>query len=257
MRKALKTSGFWALLIGSLLWVVGVQSESLSAWAQNSWLQPGEALPTAQSHPLPEGLAQLTANEQGDYFSAIRSTQFGYLVWSHFPVRVFIEPATDARAQDWVEAVRQAVDEWSTYLPLSFETASELADIAIWRTTPPLQRQEPGEIRARSAETRYEIYIRRAENAPTELSHRFTILLRSGQTKDYITAAARHELGHALGIWGHSALQSDALYFSQVRHSPAISARDLNTLRRIYQQPTQLGWTLERSPSPSFQSPSS
>jgi predicted Zn-dependent protease len=32
------------------------------------------------------------------------------------------------------------------------------------------------------------------------------------------------------------------MYFSQVREPPPISARDINTLKRIYQQPTRLGW---------------
>ena len=76
------------------------------------------------------------------------------------------------------------------------------------------------------------------------LYHRFAILLSPSQTGNYLLAAARHELGHALGIWGHSKLQSDALYFSQVRNPPLISARDVNTLKRVYEQPTNLGWNI-------------
>ena len=36
--------------------------------------------------------------------------------------------------------------------------------------------------------------------------------------------------------------ETDVLYFSQVRNPPAISARDVNTLKRVYEQPTRLGW---------------
>jgi predicted Zn-dependent protease len=68
--------------------------------------------------------------------------------------------------------------------------------------------------------------------------------LSPSQTGNYVVAAARHELGHALGIWGHSPLQTDALYFSQVRNPPTISSSDVNTLKRVYQQPTSLGWSL-------------
>ena len=96
--------------------------------------------------------------------------------------------------------------------------------------------------RARSAETRYEFYVRHEANSGAVLSHRFTILLSPNQVGPYIKAAARHELGHALGIWGHSPLETDTLYFSQVRNPPPISSRDLNTLKRIYEQPTRLGW---------------
>ncbi len=74
------------------------------------------------------------------------------------------------------------------------------------------------------------------------MSHYCTIFLNPHQTSKYIQAAARHELGHALGIWGHSPVASDALYFSQVSDLVTISGRDINTLKRVYQQPTRLGW---------------
>ncbi|XTZ12993.1 MAG: peptidase, partial [cyanobacterium endosymbiont of Rhopalodia inflata] len=38
--------------------------------------------------------------------------------------------------------------------------------------------------------------------------------------------------------------ETDALYFSQVRSLSPISVRDVNTLKKIYQQPTRLGWKL-------------
>jgi len=47
-----------------------------------------------------------------------------------------------------------------------------------------------------------------------------------------------------LGIWGHSLLQTDIMYFSQVRKPPFISIRDVNTLKRVYEQPTSLGWSI-------------
>ena len=119
------------------------------------------------------------------------------------------------------------------------------------RSRPPLQasiNRETGKLnipRARSAETRYEFYLRKAVEAPQEvLSQRFTIQLSPDQPVDYTLATARHELGHALGIWGHSPLETDTMYFSQVRNPPQISNRDINTLKRIYEQPTRLGWPL-------------
>ena len=69
-----------------------------------------------------------------------------------------------------------------------------------------------------------------------------TIEISPGLSQLAILAATRHELGHALGIWGHSLHQNDALYFSQVSDFPPISPRDINTLKKIYQQPTQIGW---------------
>ncbi|MEB3357209.1 MAG: peptidase, partial [Synechococcales bacterium] len=77
------------------------------------------------------------------------------------------------------------------------------------------------------------------------LAHRCTIWLSPRQTERYIQAAARHEIGHALGIWGHSPDASDALFAAQVGSPGPISARDVNTLKRIYEQPTHIGWPLQ------------
>lgn len=205
-----------------------------SSRAQDA-VMPGASLPALQPHPLPETLAQWRSGD--DYFDRIAQTQVGYLVWSEFPLKVYVSPEEPA----WAEAVGRAVGEWNQYLPLQQVDAPEAADILVWRRSPPL-RIHSGNARARSAETRYELYWGRSN--PPILFHRCQISLRPSQTVAYIQAAARHELGHALGIWGHSPQLTDALYFSQVRNPPAISPRDVNTLKRIYQQPTRLGWSV-------------
>jgi predicted Zn-dependent protease len=147
--------------------------------------------------------------------------------------------------------VLQAVQEWNVYLPLEVVDRLEGADISILRSRPPLQASvnpETGQLnlpRARAAQTRYEFYLRQIPDASEAiLSHRFTIQLSPDQTVEYTLATARHELGHAFGIWGHSPLETDVMYFSQVRNPPQISVRDINTLKRIYEQPTPLGWAL-------------
>lgn len=220
-----------------------------------------EQLPEPRSHPLPAALAQWHDHyQQGDYFADIQPTPIGYLVWSQFPITVFVEPALAtenpadaARSQAWVDAVQQAVQEWHIYLPLQEVVTAETADIVIWRAVPPLQLESgPNRSdltslplpRVRSAETRYHLFVDRPLHGPAKLAQRFTIQITPNQTIEYIKATARHEIGHALGIWGHSPLETDALYFSQVRTSPPISARDINTLKRIYQQPTRIGWEL-------------
>jgi predicted Zn-dependent protease len=212
-------------------------------------------LSTAKIHPLPETLDKWQdKNNNGDYFNQVKSTQIGYLIWSNFPIKICIETPKNInknQAEAWVKVISQTVEEWNAYLPLQLVEKSELADIIIWGKAPPLQvnspkfgRTETGAAkfspRARSAQTSYEIYTKN-----NLLNHRFTILLSPSQTGEYLVAASRHELGHALGIWGHSPLPSDALYFSQVRNPPLISARDVNTLKRVYQQPTNLGWRVD------------
>lgn len=200
-------------------------------------------LPLLQAHPLPPSLAQWhDPNNRGDYFSQVASTDVGYLIWTRFPVKVYLEQPTSIplkARQVWADAVLQAIQEWNAYLPLQVVSIPDSADITIRRSEP--NQQTKGRIR--SAETRYELYV----NQLGILSHRFTILIRPRGVPEYILAAVRHELGHALGIWGHSPLETDALYFSQVRNPPRISARDINTLKQVYRQPTRLGWPSDSS----------
>ncbi|MFM6202401.1 MAG: peptidase [Dolichospermum sp.] len=195
-------------------------------------------------HSLPPTLVKWhDKTNSGDYFDQIKSTKVGYLIWSSFPVKVNIETPKDIgekQSQIWVNNVLKAVEEWSIYLPLQIVEKSDLADIKIIRKVLPLQFELNSKIpRARSALTTYDLYT-----ANNILYHRFTILLSPSQTGEYVLSAARHELGHALGIRGHSLSPTDTMYFSQVRNPPLISVRDVNTLKRIYEQSTSLGWSV-------------
>ncbi|KAM3098133.1 peptidase [Phormidesmis sp. 146-35] len=214
-------------------------------------LNPLEAnlLPAPQVHPLPRTLAQQGDRSQGDYFDQIQKTQPEYLVWSQFPIAVYIEPVTDGdkRAQAWVKAVQTAIQEWTVFLPLQTVSEPDQADIQVLRSSIPLRSQNLRAARARSAETRYELYTKQISNSSAILAHRCTVIVKPNQAIDYVLASARHELGHALGIWGHSPLQTDALYFSQVRNPPLISPRDVNTLKRVYEQPTRSGWPIPKT----------
>ena len=219
----------WVAIVTGLL-IVLTSTEFSAA-------KPVNFLATTKSHPLPISLNQWQdLTNSGDYFDRVKSTQVGYLIWSQFPIKVYID---DTAIQRWLQ-VKAAVKEWNSYLPLQIVEKPDIADIRISFKTPLLGTTKV--LRARSALTRYELYIKRFSNSASVLAHRCTIILSPNQPSKYIKAAALHELGHALGIWGHSLVTSDALYFSQVSNPPSISHRDINTLKRIYQQPTLLGW---------------
>lgn len=198
-----------------------------------------------------------------DYFDQIRPSALGYLVWSQFPVRVYREGETAAagsgeaqRQAVWRSAVEQAVTAWQGVIPLEWTDDREGADIQILRSRPPLRYQDDGSIaRARTAETRYQFRLvpDRSAPAPSQASAnqapriqpQFTLYLGPGQAPAQLATTARHELGHALGLWGHSLDPQDVMYGEQTAQPQTVSQRDINTLRRVYQQPTQVGWSLQ------------
>jgi predicted Zn-dependent protease len=52
-------------------------------------------------------------------------------------------------------------------------------------------------------------------------------------------AVAAHEMGHCLGLWEHSPRSSDLMY-AFLGSTPVYSARDLNSLRWLYSQKTDV-----------------
>jgi predicted Zn-dependent protease len=211
-------------------------------------------LPKLQVHPLPESLALLNEQiDQSNYFDRVKPSSLGYLIWSQFPVKVYLNlptadnAAANLRWQEWEKSVDKAIAEWNVYLPLVRVTNSKIADIIILPSQPERKiRLNPQTglydiPRAIAAQTNYKFYLR---DRPQILAHRMTISLPPNTIGESLLATIRHEMGHALGIWGHSPKETDALFFSQVRDPRAISPRDINTLQKIYQQPTRLGWTI-------------
>jgi predicted Zn-dependent protease len=209
---------------------------------------PNVSWPPRQPHPLPASLTAATGTA-GDYFDQIQAPEAGYLVWSRFPVKVYVQPPEDAlkasqqfslqQLQVWQQAAQQAVQDWQPYLPLQVVNQPSLADISLLPTAPSSRSRG----RVKAGETSYTIYL----DADQTLRHRMSVIARPNQATTSVLATLRHELGHALGIWGHSPQPSDVLYFAQVAQPPPISARDINTLRRIYQQPTRLGWQVPQA----------
>ncbi len=236
----------------------------------------GARLPPPQVHPLPPGWLSETVPspeeaQAGDYFDALEPSPVGPLLWSRWPVTVYVEPMDAVTAalpegafgrrlvESWIAAMVGAIAAWDDYLPLTQVENRDRADIVIGRSRLSLQRaslQRDREttsnrldLRARAGTTRYEFYLRPdGVDRPPILAHRFLIAMPPNGVTAQLQGTARHELGHALGLWGHSDDPGDVLYRTQVAQPPPISPRDRNTLRRLYAQPTRLGWPLRNPP---------
>lgn len=207
-------------------------------------------LPALAQYPLPGALAEWATTETTDYFDEIEPSLLGYLLWSDFPVKVYhspialeASPSEQRRQQQWQASVEQAIADWSPFLPLVTVTERDDADIVIERKSPPVQRSinpQTGETEysfARNAVTTYQFYL----DSDRILRHQITIALSPHQGAIATETTARHEIGHGLGIWGHSSEEKDVMYFSQTTTAKSITEADINTLKKIYQQQTRLG----------------
>ncbi|WP_298615889.1 peptidase [uncultured Thermosynechococcus sp.] len=225
----------WVCVVALGLILGGTQGNWESLAITANLTRQNIQLPPAVRYPLPPSLAQIPATGE-DYFDEVQPVEVGYLLWSEFPITVAIEPPQWDPNHVWQRAAEQAVREWAAYLPLEIVDSSLPANIRLLSQRPTAQNHH----RARFAETSYHLFV----DAQGVLRHRCRIVVRPSQAPKFVLAALRHELGHALGIWGHSPLPTDALYFAQVADPPPISQRDVNTLRRVYEQPTRLGQRL-------------
>lgn len=251
----LRCQYWWRFLLGLLL---SLGMAIALNFTFHSTKLTAQSLPEAAIHPLPETLTQWQPEPSAlrDYFEQIQPTPLGYLIWSDFPVTIFysdIDPDLSPNQQqtqlNWDKAVQQAIANWSEFLPLQTIDDAEQADILILREPPPVQKTvnpETGETEfsfARNAETRYRLYLD-DQLSGTQVSQQMTIYLSPHQRLEATFNTANHELGHALGIWGHSDNSKDVLFSRQTANNTGITTADINTLKKIYQQPTQLGWPL-------------
>lgn len=211
-----------------------------------------DRLPTPRTLPLPPSLASLTLDTDEDYFDNLDIHIVGHLIWSEFPVKVYINPpdknlseSAYQRYRQWQQAAQSAIAAWQPYMPLETVDIEEDADIFVRLQPPPIRGKFNPETglfdlpRITSATATVKFYA--TQTQPAKLKHQMIIEVSPTQTFDYWVNNITHELGHALGIWGHSPHQEDIMYYAQTRNIPTISPRDLNTLIRVYQQPTRLG----------------
>jgi predicted Zn-dependent protease len=210
-----------------LMWVWGLAQTTMA-----------QTLPPLQTYPLPATLATIGPGD--DYFDQLDTNPVGALIWTEFPVTVAIDLAGSKSPREavWLGAVRQAITDWNRYLPIVETTDSTTANITIRRASVPIQRDKAGKLqRIRLAETRFAFFT----DATQRLRHRMAIVLSPNQADAALKSGATHELGHALGLWGHSDRATDVMYFSQVAQPAGISDRDVRSLRRVYEHPTRLG----------------
>jgi predicted Zn-dependent protease len=180
--------------------------------------------------------------EAGDYYWSISKESEGG-EWPRLPVKVFLGSAPRMK---WQEGTREAYDNWSALFPLELVASPQQADIRVaW--------EESVQEKGRAGEMAEWVQFRVVGG---ELSGQkiaiITVDLRVPWTKDDMRAIISHEMGHALGIRGHSTSEKDIMFMGLQKKGydipvPIIphpvfwrtlvkqpSQRDINTLIRLY-----------------------
>ncbi len=166
--------------------------------------------------------------------------------WDSFPIKVSIGNVPTA---NWAQGAREAFSIWKDMFPLELTAEPDEADICFnWDSDMTIEGAAGEELDW--------VQIRREGNELTGRKVAYiNVDLSRRWSKDEMRAIVLHELGHALGIHGHSESKGDIMYWQvqeknhQVRIPGMIypvawkslvskpSQRDLNTLIRLYNTP--------------------
>ncbi|MBX9687362.1 MAG: matrixin family metalloprotease, partial [Candidatus Obscuribacterales bacterium] len=183
----------------------------------------------------------------GDYFANINKFAGQSVArWTSFPVLVHLPQGSPA---PWQKALDDAVSAWGHYIPIRVASPAESADIELaW-----INHLAPRSL----GQTNLEVFNGRMRVTVYLLRPSYYLV---GTSEKSLQRVAEHELGHAIGLFGHSSDAADLMYplenlsAKNAIKGSGITARDLNTLRKIYeasplpagfQSPQPMGWSLK------------
>ena len=226
------------------------QLADLAAKATDFRLQLGQANARIQILGLlpayPEALQPSRyVPSASDYYGEIAETSESRK-WNSFPIKIALGSVPEA---NWAQGTREAFNIWKALFPLELTPEFEEADIRfLWGEAPDLEGAVGEEMDwVQFKREGDQLTGRRVAYISVDLTHRWS--------KDEMRAIVLHELGHALGIQGHSSSKGDIMYWEVQEKShhvrvPGIaypyawktlvskpSQRDLNTLIRLYNTP--------------------
>ena len=210
------------------------------------------ALPSKEE-PVP-GPQLLPSNSVSDYFDEIKNR--GVWKWprARMPLMVFIEPLVPTAArissgrsplpdlnaymQEYISILKGAFLDWVAVsdglISVKFVDNANLAEIICNWSDDPAMFKDSNEA-AKTKLYRDQYGLQQGE---------IKFLIRSADysgslvSKNQMRATSLHEIGHILGLTGHSSNADDVMYFSAPLKNTwlEISKRDKNTLLRVYSE---------------------
>jgi len=180
-----------------------------------------------------------------DYFGEISESSESER-WKTFPLKVSIGNVPTA---NWAQGAREAFRIWQQMFPFELTAEPEEADIRFnWEGGTEIEGAAGDEM------DWVEFHVVGGEFTGRKVA-RISIDLTHNWSKDEMRAIVLHEMGHALGIRGHSDSKGDIMYWQMQEKNRRVvvprmpypfnwkslvskpSQRDLNTLIRLYNTP--------------------
>lgn len=180
-------------------------------------------------------LAALASQLGADYFTTVRRFPNDTVArWTNLPVRVHLPQGSP---DSWQKALESGVTKWNDYLKVEIVPASQPADVEVsWVNHLVPQYLGVTRLQIQNGNMQSQIFMLRPTYYLPEIPEKT------------LQSAFLHELGHALGIFGHSDSPEDLMYGSEIapggKGKPSkikfapISTRDSNTLKKIYEAPS-------------------
>ena len=214
-------------------------------------MQPELCPPQQQVRTLQVALERQPPGQRPGYASSIATTSLGPPVLKHWCVWVQPAAATPANRWDqrWLDQVSSALTTWRALVPLTLVDNPDQANVLIHRQRP-ARRQVAGVWRASNGRTQLQV-VDVQRQGRRRLEPLVKVMVSPGLRAEALQATALHELGHAFGLWGHSAVPTDVLAISQGERPVLVpSQRDRLTLAWVMQQTTRFGSTLRKPIEP-------
>ncbi len=199
-------------------------------------------LPLPTQSPVPIAGAAGSASERvaaaipydakaGDYFAAIRSfagDTFGR--WQTFPVAIHLP---ENSPESWRRSLESGVRKWALYVPIVISKGTDCDIDVKWVNDLPIRIFGVTRWEGTGEHLKITVYALRPTFYPAEVP------------ETTLSPIFLHEMGHALGILGHSSNVNDVMYATDdkngkkaaVKRVNNLSARDLNTLKKLYSSP--------------------
>lgn len=229
---------FLPIALGTLLGVFFAANSAHAELLNSNGLQATRSAPIAFNRSM--------GDASGQHYMA-EVTEMGHLIWplERMPLKVFIEDGsgTEGYRQYYQDFMRKAFNEWQNTSngKISWREVSspQQADI-ICTWTSNAKPRGPG---VEAGETKSTIGVNRLTGQQNIIRANISVLTsllgRSfSDTDTYKTCL--HEVGHAIGMEGHSNTPSDIMYpMLNSAQTPYLKERDINTIAALYSESKQ------------------